>query len=233
MVASKEYTSEYFLTRKLLWKGKPDSSVSTAIRFLNPTATDKILDLGCGLGQISALIANSGSTVTGVDFSEYAIDKARKLWGQKVRNNLQFLRKDVTLEEIPGEYDKILCHHMLEHVERDQAIKIIRKIFRALKQSGVFVLGIPINDQIAFKRLAFQFARAVGASQLALKIFEPTHLASYSIDQIQNILKREGFVIGNTRHFSYARIEFPQPLYSVPFLGKYFVSGTVIKCLKK
>lgn len=227
---SSEYPAEYFLSRKLLWKDRPDDSITTAIRFLNPRAPDEILDVGCGLGQIAALIADYGSDVTGIDSSSFAIDTSRSLWGNK--RNLTFIQKDVTVEGIEGMYDKILCHHMLEHIERENAAKIVRQIYQALNPSGIFVLGIPINDRIILKRSVFQIARRIGASQFALKIIEPTHLASYSIDQIQRMLIEAGFRIENQFDFSYSGIEFPQPLYSFPVFGKYLISATVISCSK-
>ena len=37
---------------------------------LNPTQGEKILDIGCGTGQLTSAIAEAGSAVTGIDSDE-------------------------------------------------------------------------------------------------------------------------------------------------------------------
>ena len=48
------------------------------VDLLNPTAGERILDAGCGTGQLTAAIAGQGAEVVGVDRSEEMIEKARE-----------------------------------------------------------------------------------------------------------------------------------------------------------
>jgi 2-polyprenyl-3-methyl-5-hydroxy-6-metoxy-1,4-benzoquinol methylase len=61
---------------ELLWTGKPN-------RFLIAEAGDlppgRALDLACGEGRNAIWLAEQGWQVTGVDFSEVALEKARRL----------------------------------------------------------------------------------------------------------------------------------------------------------
>src|SRR5215472_3101278 len=48
------------------------------LKLLAPQAGERILDLGCGTGQLTADIARSGAEVLGVDYSAEMIAGARK-----------------------------------------------------------------------------------------------------------------------------------------------------------
>src|ERR1700712_4954468 len=51
---------------------------SDLVAWLRPKAGERILDLGCGTGTLTAEIARHGSVVTGVDRSEEMIASARE-----------------------------------------------------------------------------------------------------------------------------------------------------------
>ena len=63
-------------TAELIWKGEPN-------RFLPPEVEGMVVgtavDLACGEGRNAVWLAQQGWTVTGVDFSDVGIDKARGL----------------------------------------------------------------------------------------------------------------------------------------------------------
>jgi ubiquinone/menaquinone biosynthesis C-methylase UbiE len=48
------------------------------IESLHPQPGERILDVGCGTGQLTAEIARSGATVTGLDKSAEMLAEARK-----------------------------------------------------------------------------------------------------------------------------------------------------------
>ncbi len=50
---------------------------SDVVSLLDPQAGERILDLGCGTGHLTAQIAQSGARVTGVDRSAEMVDAAR------------------------------------------------------------------------------------------------------------------------------------------------------------
>lgn len=47
---------------------------------INPAPNDKILDIGCGRGELTYAIAKSGANTIGVDYSEAAINIANKTY---------------------------------------------------------------------------------------------------------------------------------------------------------
>lgn len=77
-----------------------------------PAAPARIADLGCGTGTLSVLLADDGYAVDGVDFSPAMIAQARTKAGG--RSNVTFALGDAAEPPLgPGEYDAVLCRHVL------------------------------------------------------------------------------------------------------------------------
>lgn len=76
---------------------------------------DKVLELGCGTGKNTAWLLEQGAEVTGVDFSEGMLEKAR----EKIQSHkANFLQADITKgwpAEIP-QVDLATCSLILEHI---------------------------------------------------------------------------------------------------------------------
>jgi SAM-dependent methyltransferase len=62
--------------RELLWTGEPNRFLVAETAALRPGSA---LDLACGEGRNAVWLAEQGWRVTGVDFSEVALEKARGL----------------------------------------------------------------------------------------------------------------------------------------------------------
>jgi SAM-dependent methyltransferase len=75
----------------------------------------KILEIGCSNGYITEYIRDrTGATILGLDFSDVAIEQARRRTAHK-SDSLQFERVDLTQEEIPGTgYDYIILVDSLQ-----------------------------------------------------------------------------------------------------------------------
>ena len=73
-----------------------------------------VLDAGCGCGYGSALLADAGCRVRGVDKSAVAIEYATVHWGRP-----RVIYSETDARHAPGSYDWVVCLEMLEHVEDD------------------------------------------------------------------------------------------------------------------
>ncbi len=103
---------------------------------LNAQPGERILDVGCGTGQLTSEITHFGADVVGIDSSPDMIATARKNFPQ-----LRFEVADVTDLLFADEFDVVISNAAL-HWVRDQRAAIA-SIARALKRGGrlVFEMG--------------------------------------------------------------------------------------------
>jgi 2-polyprenyl-3-methyl-5-hydroxy-6-metoxy-1,4-benzoquinol methylase len=77
----------------------------------------KIIDLGCGDGTASFLLANKGLEVVGVDISKNNIKAANLRLTANMSSTLNFYIGDACKSEQPAKfYDYAFSHHVLEHL---------------------------------------------------------------------------------------------------------------------
>jgi malonyl-CoA O-methyltransferase len=113
---------------------------------------ESILELGCGTGKNTVFLAQIGTRVHALDFSEGMIEKAR---GKVKAENVRFSVADLT-QKWPSEntsYDLIVCNLVLEHIE-DLAF-IFSEAVRVLVQEGKFL----INELHPFRQYEGKKAR--------------------------------------------------------------------------
>lgn len=103
------------------------------LQLLAPKRGERILDLGCGTGQLTHEIAASGAQVVGIDASPEMIAAARKNFPQ-----LRFEVCDAAAISFNREFDAVFSNAVL-HWIADQN-RAIGNIARSLKPGGRFVL---------------------------------------------------------------------------------------------
>ena len=105
---------------------------------------DKILDLGCGNGNIINLLKKERKAdYFGLDISENMIEEAKKKCGEDVK----FTVGDS--ENLPyqdGQFDIIICNASFHHYTKPEVA--IKEIKRVLKSGGTFILGDPTVPEL-------------------------------------------------------------------------------------
>jgi len=97
------------------------------------TGSESILDLGCGDGVLTKIIADKvpDGNVLGIDVSEGMIDKANEL----KQDNLRFQRLDINNIDFENEFDITISNATLHWVQDHK--RLIWNCHRALKENGV------------------------------------------------------------------------------------------------
>ncbi|MFZ0218855.1 MAG: methyltransferase domain-containing protein [Candidatus Aquirickettsiella sp.] len=126
------------------------SSAITLLKQLPIKANQKILDIGCGPGRITAAIAKriNDAKLTGIDSSGKMIRYARQQYGSL--ENLNFIEMDAQALRFGHQalkkiyYDWVLSFWTLSWIKQHE--KLIAGITQCLAQKGNIFLLIPLNN---------------------------------------------------------------------------------------
>lgn len=103
-------------------------------------AGSQILELGCGYGLDAMYFARCGHTVIATDFSEEAIGRARRFWGEHpLARRVDFRVMDMA-QPFPhrdGSFDAVYSHLSLHYFTDEVTRKILAEIRRVLRPSGL------------------------------------------------------------------------------------------------
>jgi trans-aconitate methyltransferase len=155
------------------------------VELLEPKAGERILDLGCGTGALTAEIAARGAETLGVDGSEEMIAQARKKFPA-----LRFERCDARKLGFEGEFDAVFSNAVLHWIP--EAEQVIAGVARALKPGGRFVAEFGGRGNI--QRLVEGFQRAFSA--LGMRLPEEVIPWFYpSVAEYAGMLERHGLEV--------------------------------------
>jgi trans-aconitate methyltransferase len=98
---------------------------------LDPQPGDRILDLGCGTGHLSAQIAASGAAVVGIDHSPDMIAQA-----QATYPDLTFIEADAANFTFEQPFDAVFSNAALHWIPTPE--RVIACVWQALKPGGRF-----------------------------------------------------------------------------------------------
>lgn len=100
------------------------------VSLLDPKAGERILDLGCGDGKLTAELCKLGCDVVGIDPSQDFVQAAQKLG---IKASVTDARTLNYSEEFEGVFSNAVLHWIPE------ARKVTDNVYRALKPGGRFV----------------------------------------------------------------------------------------------
>ncbi len=102
-----------------------------ALASLDPGTGKRVLDLGCGAGNIAGWLVGHGFEVTGIDISPTAIAWA----SERAIQGARFVVGDV-VANIPGEYDFVIDGHCLHCIVGDDRARLLANVRGALVPGG-------------------------------------------------------------------------------------------------
>lgn len=151
----------------------------------------KVLDVGCGVGDIGQLLLENNNRVYGLDISPTAVKKARQ-------KGIEAVCCDIEAKLWPFEnryFDVVVAAEIIEHIfDTDRFLDII---FSKLKKNGFLVLTTP-NLATLGRRLLL----VVGKDPLTEVRFDKNsagHIRYFVKNSLEYLLKEHSFKI---THFS-------------------------------
>jgi ubiquinone/menaquinone biosynthesis C-methylase UbiE len=144
----------------------------------------RVLDAGCGIGDLSLLLAKQGANVVGIELDPQKVASATRIAQGWHFERVRFLAGDVTrLNQIAlGQFDAIFCLALLEHIQEDVAL--LHQLQRMLCPGGIFVLEVPSARR-----------RTIPAIEAADGHVRP----GYLFEEVPDLLARTGFRVTNQR----------------------------------
>lgn len=104
----------------------------------------RTIELGCGRGDLSVLLAQRGARVTLFDASARALDQARARF-DRLKITADYKQGDLlgSLEELSDRYDVALSSGVIEHFENDDRTRVVRAHHDVLRPGGLGVISVP------------------------------------------------------------------------------------------
>ena len=162
------------------------------INLLQPVKGERILDLGCGTGYLSNLIAASGAIVTGIDSSADMISKAKETYP-----GIDFSVQSATEFVSANGFDAIFSNAVLHWIkEKEQAIDCM---FRNLKENGRLVL------EMGGKRNVERIIEALRSTLLKYGFTKQAAVEQWyfpSLSEYTGLLEKRGFRVTYAAHFN-------------------------------
>lgn len=163
--------------------GWSDTGLHTRLRCFSQRWTGRLraglwLDAGCGAGTYSQLLANSGLSVIGADFSHPSIRRAAERYGASA----SWLVADVT--RLPLErksLDGVVCFGVLQAISDPSAA--VRELARCLRGGGELWID-SLNFWCIPNLIRSSFTRLTGRA---------SHLRYHSSAELIRLLEQHGF----------------------------------------
>jgi SAM-dependent methyltransferase len=109
-----------------------------------------VLDLCCGPGRHSLVLARRGFTVTGVDRTSFLLEKARER-AKASKLEVEWLLEDMRTYVRPGAYDLVLSMFTSFGFfdKKEEDITVLHNIYQSLKVGGVCLIDVVGKERLA------------------------------------------------------------------------------------
>jgi 2-polyprenyl-3-methyl-5-hydroxy-6-metoxy-1,4-benzoquinol methylase len=139
---------------------------------LLPDLGSSILEVGCGTGTFTELLAQTGSPVTAVDCDAAFVAMAQARLQSYA--NVQICLGDATQMQWQRSFDTVILLDVLEHIEHDR--QLLQQLRQSLQPGGRLILKVP-----ALSWLYSSLDRAIG------------HHRRYSRATLAEVLQQAGY----------------------------------------
>ena len=161
------------------------------VHLLSPQKGEKVLDVGCGTGDLTAMIAASGAIVKGIDLSEEMIGQAIEKFPE-----ISFQVGSITEYEKPEFYDAIFSNATLHWISDKE--KAIEKMYDNLKYGGRLVLEMGGKNNV--REIIGAISKTLKKHGLGERILNRQWFFP-SIGEYSTLLEAQGFRVEYAIHF--------------------------------
>jgi ubiquinone/menaquinone biosynthesis C-methylase UbiE len=177
--------------------------VNGVIRSLDAQASHKVLDVGCGAGNILAKV--TGAERRGVDISDFMVKRAVERLG----NQFQITKADA--EQLPfpdASFDRVIAASLFSHVLHPE--QVIAELKRVTMPGGRIVISISDEDQI---EKGIRWTKSLGLHGMFFgksQVYSTEyHLHHFSLKRVRELAG------ANLKEISVKRVPFIFPVHAI------------------
>lgn len=125
---------------ELTFTGRADR-IRQLLRIIGINNSERVLDIGCGNGDVSLGLAKMGFQVVGSDIFLPGVRAAQRV-ASEMRLDVMFLMSPVESLAVRDHFFPLaVCYNIWEHVQNPMTL--LRQIARVVKEDGVLFLVVP------------------------------------------------------------------------------------------
>ena len=208
---SESYDENYFSglgpgTFRHFVESKGHSLTDARLRYLDLAKLQpgmKLLDIGCGRGELVMFCGSKGIDSYGIDYSQKGLEIGEKyltFYNEDELRNIHLLRSDATCLPFKDSYfDRVISWSVIEHLYQWQQEKCFHEAYRVLKPEGVFVFETHPNEW--FEKIGYQITRPFKQLFIERRLedyrereaLEPDHVNLKNPLSLRRDLQRSGF----------------------------------------
>jgi len=186
------------------------------LRMLEPRATDRVLEIGCGAGEHAIRLARFVRQVVGVDLATAGVRRAEDAAERVRQANAVFVRSDAAaLPFADAAFDKVAAIDFVEHVDDAQLARVLGEVHRVLRPGGIVAIYTPC--------LSHYVERLKQRNLILHQI--PGHIAVRTAEPYRELLERSGLRVRSCR---FLPSDYPlfgavdRVLAPLPGIGRWF-----------
>jgi ubiquinone/menaquinone biosynthesis C-methylase UbiE len=158
-----------------LVRDSKDTTLPMLLDAVKPSATDRLLDVGCGSGRFAIQWAPLVAQVIGVDLTPAMLAQAAQLQAATQIKNIEWRQADVTqLPFADGEFNVVSCSAMLHHVV--SPMRVIAEMRRVCVPGG----------RIIAKDMTPKLEKSAAANAIEV-LRDPSHLYAMTNAELRAI----------------------------------------------
>ena len=161
----------------------------------------RILEVGCGMGNVAIPLASLGYHMTATDIHEPSIEECRK---RNPFNNIEFLAQDAQTMDL-REFDAVIMSDVLEHIPHCD--EFLRRLVSTMKGGSWFVLTVPngwnvselalrpsywIKPTATGKRIVSLVKRLLRTRDTTTANEETPHVNFFTLNQLEHLFAENG-----------------------------------------
>ncbi len=177
-----------------------------------------VVDAACGEGYGTSILGTVAKSVTGIDISEEAVERAKQTYESC---NVKYKVGDISrLDFEDSSIDVFVSFETIEHVGQELQEKFIAEVYRVLKDDGLFIVSSP--NKAIYSDL-FGYNNEFHIHEMYKDEFESLLKSRFSYVTMYNQYMEVASIIDNNELIS-AKANYKKNTKSYNSDGKYFIA---------